>query len=173
MENEVDWFPEITKSKKKIVVVGGGIAGLEAAWVASARGNEVTLFSSSSELGGKIKLNASLPGCDALSSIYDYQKVMLQKTKVNVKYNWYAEVDDIVGCKPDAVILATGGSMMWPKFFKKEWFEEGIIFDLRNTILNTHNNYVCGQGEAWHACHGQMGSQALCKPISFGTLERS
>ncbi|MDC0074957.1 NAD-binding protein [Alphaproteobacteria bacterium] len=137
MENEVDWFPEITKSKKKIVVVGGGIAGLEAAWVASARGNEVTLFSSSSELGGKIKLNASLPGCDALSSIYDYQKVMLQKTKVNVKYNWYAGVDDIVNCKPDAVILATGGSMIWPKFFKKEWFEEGIIFDLRNTILNT------------------------------------
>lgn len=136
-KDEVDWFPKKSLSKRKIVVVGGGISGLEASWISASRGHDVVLFTSSGELGGKARLNATLPGCHALSSIYDYQKVMLSKTSAKINTGWHASLEDIVNCGPDAVILATGSSMIWPVSLSEELKEEGFIFDLREIISNT------------------------------------
>ncbi|MEY3137888.1 MAG: hypothetical protein RL580_1620 [Pseudomonadota bacterium] len=68
-DNEVDWQPERTTTPKKIAIVGAGPAGMEAAWIAAARGHEVTVFGASTDVGGKTRLHAALPGGESLSSV--------------------------------------------------------------------------------------------------------
>lgn len=131
LPDEVDWWPKPAAKKQRVVVVGGGIAGLEAAWVAAARGHAVTLFSASSELGGKTRLNALLPGCDPLSSIYDFQQVMAKKAGVKFELGVTVGVDEVLALAPDAVVLATGSTMAWPTMLPKAWQDEGFLLDLR------------------------------------------
>ncbi len=132
--DEVDWWPKRAADKQRVVVVGGGIAGLEAAWVAAARGHDVTLFGASSEAGGKTRLNALLPDCEALSSIYDYQLVAAGQAGVKFELGWRASAQDVLALKPDAVVLATGAQMSWPDCLPKSLQHEGFIPDLRETI---------------------------------------
>jgi 2,4-dienoyl-CoA reductase-like NADH-dependent reductase (Old Yellow Enzyme family)/thioredoxin reductase len=131
---EVDWWPEPAGAKKKIAVVGGGVAGLEAAWVAAARGHDVTLYSAGSELGGKIRLNALIPTCDPLSSIYDYQQVMARKAGVRYELGWRVTADELIAARPDAVVLATGATMIWPEQLPDSLRDEGFILDLRTIV---------------------------------------
>jgi 2,4-dienoyl-CoA reductase-like NADH-dependent reductase (Old Yellow Enzyme family)/thioredoxin reductase len=131
LPDEVDWWPQPAARKQNVVVVGGGIAGLEAAWVAAARGHRVTLFSASSELGGKTRLNALLPGSDPLSSIYDFQQVMAKKAGVRYELGVRADAAAVLALAPDAVVLATGSTMSWPTMLPAAWQEEGWLLDLR------------------------------------------
>lgn len=133
-EDEVDWWPSPTRRPRRLTVVGGGLAGLETAWVAAARGHHVTLFSQSGDLGGKGRLYASLPDCEAVSSIYDYQLWAGQRAGVDYRTSFQATYDDIVATEPDAVVLATGGEMLWPPQLPEEWREWGILPDLWTTI---------------------------------------
>ena len=67
-----------------VVIVGAGVAGMEAAWVAAGRGHHVTVYGRSSEVGGKTRLHALLPGGEALSSIYDYQHAAARREAAGV-----------------------------------------------------------------------------------------
>jgi phytoene dehydrogenase-like protein len=71
--DEVDWWPSPSTLGRRVVVVGTGVAGMEAAWIAAARGHQVTAFGRSAEVGGKTRLHSLLPGGEPLSGIYDYQ----------------------------------------------------------------------------------------------------
>jgi len=132
--DEVDWWTTRTLQPRRLTVVGGGLAGLETAWVAAARGHHVTLFSQSSELGGKGRLYASMPDCEAVSSIYDYQIWAGQRAGVNYKTSFQAGIDDIIATAPDAIVLATGGEMLWPPQLPDEWREWGVLPDLWTAI---------------------------------------
>ncbi len=132
--DEVDWWPDPAPETRRVAVVGGGPAGLEAAWVAAARGHDVTLFTASSELGGRLRLNAELPGCEALSSVYDYQKVAANQAGVRIELGWRVSAEDVLAHKPDAVVLATGSDMAWPGFLPDELRDEGFIPDLRAAV---------------------------------------
>jgi 2,4-dienoyl-CoA reductase-like NADH-dependent reductase (Old Yellow Enzyme family) len=93
---------------RRIVVVGGGPAGLEAARVAAERGHQVVLFEATGELGGHIRLEASIPHRHELRGISDYYRRQLERLGVAVRLGIVATGEIVRGERPDAVIVATG-----------------------------------------------------------------
>ncbi|MDB9817718.1 FAD-dependent oxidoreductase, partial [Amylibacter sp.] len=94
---------------KKIVIVGAGPAGLEAARVAAERGHEVVVFEAQSDPGGQIRLTAKSPRRREMISIIDWRMAQCAARSVEFKFNNWAEADDIISLNPDIVIIATGG----------------------------------------------------------------
>jgi 2,4-dienoyl-CoA reductase-like NADH-dependent reductase (Old Yellow Enzyme family) len=131
---EVDWWPRPAHTPRRIVVIGAGIAGMEAAWVTAARGHHVTVLTSSGDIGGKTRLLAGLPGGEALSSIYDYQALTAKKAGVHLEFGIRASARDVLELAPDAVVIATGSTMSWPPSFPAQWRESGICSDLRDCV---------------------------------------
>jgi 2,4-dienoyl-CoA reductase-like NADH-dependent reductase (Old Yellow Enzyme family)/thioredoxin reductase len=132
---EADWRPAPAEVPRRVVVVGAGIAGLEAAWVAAARGHQVTVFGNSEEPGGKTRLHAELPGGENLSSIYDYQYVTGRRHGVRYEFGGPAGLAAISALAPDLVILATGAGPAVPDFLPGEYAEQGLVPDLRTLML--------------------------------------
>jgi dimethylglycine catabolism A len=120
--------------RKQVVVVGAGIGGLEAAWVAGTRGHAVTVLGRSGEVGGKLRLQARLPGGEQLSSIYDYQFTAAQNAGVHFELGIEATVEDVLSLRPDAVVLATGARMIWPRCLPPGLRQEGVVQDLRTAL---------------------------------------
>jgi len=131
MQEEADYRPRPAPRRRRIVVVGAGPAGLEAAWVAAARGHEVTVLGSGAEPGGKVRLHAALPGGENLSSVYDYQTLAARRAGARLELGIRASVNDVISLAPDAVVLATGASMGWPTMLPEAWRHEGLVPDLR------------------------------------------
>ncbi len=123
------WNPTTAEIKKNVVVVGAGIAGLEAAHVAAARGHQVTVLGSSPEFGGKTRVHADLPGGENLSSIYDYQYLAGQRAGVKYILDGPASAKAVLDLQPDTVLLATGSSTALPAWLDPDWAE--MIPDLR------------------------------------------
>lgn len=105
------------ETKKKVLVVGGGPAGMEAARVAALRGHDVTLVEKNRQLGGLVPLAGLIKGLELedLPSLLDYLKTQITKTGVKVQLGVEATAESIQAMKPDAVILATGGVLTAPE----------------------------------------------------------
>ncbi|MBV8650881.1 MAG: FAD-dependent oxidoreductase, partial [Alphaproteobacteria bacterium] len=95
---------------RKIVVVGGGPAGLEAARVCGERGHRVTLFEAADRLGGQVLLAARASWRRDIVGIIDWRRQELERLGVDVRLNAYAERADVLKEQPDVVIVATGGT---------------------------------------------------------------
>jgi len=94
---------------RKVVVVGAGPAGLEAARVSAERGHAVTLFEAADRPGGQVRLAARLPRRRELIGIVDWRAEMCARRGVDMRFNTYAEAADVLALEPDVVIVATGG----------------------------------------------------------------
>ena len=95
---------------KRVVVVGGGLAGLEAAWVAAARGHRVTLLERQTSLGGKIRLAARLPGRAEIADFAGWRAAECERRGVDVRLGVEATADAVLALAPEAVVVATGGT---------------------------------------------------------------
>jgi len=100
---------EPAANRRRVIVVGGGPAGLEAAWVAAARGHDVMLIERAETLGGKIPLAASLPGRGELADLAAWRGHECARRGVNVELGVEATTNLVLAFQPDAVIVATGG----------------------------------------------------------------
>ena len=94
---------------RKVVVVGAGPAGLEAAHASAARGHAVVLFEAAAEAGGQVRLTAQLKRRREIMGIIDWRLAQCEKHGVSMRFNLYAEMDDILAEEPDIVVIATGG----------------------------------------------------------------
>ncbi|HRL95396.1 MAG TPA: NADPH-dependent 2,4-dienoyl-CoA reductase [Pseudomonas sp.] len=105
-ETELNYIA--TTQVKKVAVVGAGPAGLSAATVAAERGHSVTLFDSSSEIGGQFNVAKQVPGKEEFFETLRYFKRKLETTGVDLRLNTRVSVDDLVAGGFDEIILATG-----------------------------------------------------------------
>jgi 2,4-dienoyl-CoA reductase-like NADH-dependent reductase (Old Yellow Enzyme family)/thioredoxin reductase len=95
--------------KRKVVVVGAGPAGLEAARVAAERGHDVVVFEALGKPGGQVRLTARSAKRQEMIGIIDWRMEQCTARGVEFRFDTWAEEGDILAQRPDVVIVATGG----------------------------------------------------------------
>ncbi|MGM8849762.1 dimethylglycine demethylation protein DgcA [Salinicola halophyticus] len=112
--------------KRRVVVVGGGPGGMEAARVAAERGHDVTLFEAQPQLGGQITLAAKAPQRDQIAGITRWYEMELARLGVEIKLESRADDSTIRDLQPDVVVLANGGHPFLEQV--PEWgAEDGLV----------------------------------------------
>ena len=97
------------EAHKRVVVVGGGPAGLEAARVCASRGHEVILLEALDRLGGQVQLAAKAAWRREILGVTNWLGDEVRHHGVDVRLSVYAEHETVVGLEPDIVVIATGG----------------------------------------------------------------
>ncbi len=103
------------EAPKRVVVIGGGPAGLEAATIAAERGHRVTLLERADRTGGQTIVTAMAPGRSEWGDIARYMDARARRAGVNIRTGVEATAETVIAGSPDAVVLATGASPYIPE----------------------------------------------------------
>ena len=118
-DSDVDRIPLTpAEAKKKVLVIGGGVGGMEAARIAALRGHDVTLMEKESELGGIVSALSRTKLTHEFKNIVSYLGTQMKKLRVDVRVCKEATVADVDAIKPDVVVVACGSSMVIPDIAK-------------------------------------------------------
>lgn len=117
---------------KKVMVVGGGPGGMNAAWLSAQRGHKVSLFEKSNHLGGQLVLGSNSRYKHELRKLIDYHRYMIEKNGVKCFFNHKVDLDTIKEEQPEVIILANGSL---PDLPPVEGIENPIVVSL-SRILN-------------------------------------
>jgi NADPH-dependent 2,4-dienoyl-CoA reductase/sulfur reductase-like enzyme len=112
-ENEFVLKP--ANKPKKVLIIGGGLAGLETARIAASRGHQVSIHEESDELGGQWLLAAAPPHKMGFKSLTNYLTGQIRKLGVEVELGKKVTLAAVVANKPDAVVIATGATPLIPQ----------------------------------------------------------
>ena len=115
-ENGYEYERTITPSdeKKKVVVIGGGVAGMEAARVASVKGHEVVLFEKETTLGGQLNIASVPPRKSEMNRALRYLTNEMKELHVDLRLGRTADAEMILAENPDNVIVAAGAHNVIP-----------------------------------------------------------
>ncbi len=140
------WHPERIRPKTsdaKVLVVGAGPAGLEAAMSAGRRGYEVVLAEAGRTLGGRVEREARLPGLAAWIRVVDYRKGQLERlANVELAFESRLTADEILGYDFDHVAVATGAR--WNRDAAGRWHPRGLVFGPDVQVL-TPDDLMAGE----------------------------
>lgn len=144
MEEEAYIIKPVQKPKH-IVVIGGGIGGMEVARIADLRGHRVTLLEKSGELGGAFIAAAAMDFKEMDAKLLEWYRTQMAKSNVDVRL--HTEADDQLLCelKPDEVVIATGAKA---RTLPINGFEHTVsaIDILRNRVAPGHRVVIIGGG---------------------------
>jgi dimethylglycine catabolism A len=122
--------------RRRVVVVGGGPAGMEAARVCAQRGHQVTLFEKAPALGGQITLAARAPARDQMAGITRWLSMELARLKVDLRLGVAADAAAVRALSPEIVVVATGGVPDLAEF--ADWrAAEGNIVGAHDVLAGT------------------------------------
>lgn len=99
-----------TDSPVRVMVVGGGPAGMEAALIARTRGHDVTLYERSGSLGGQVNHLAKIPYRDEFLGVVSWRRKQIDKVEVKVVLNTEVTTELVAQERPDVVVVATGST---------------------------------------------------------------
>ena len=139
-------FPPADR-KKRVAVIGGGVAGMEAAISAADRGHEVVLYEKTGKLGGQALLSDVMPFKKEMKLFHEYLERQVKKRRsIVVMMNTTATRDMIDELDPDAVIVAVGAEQIVPKI---PGIEKAMLsFDVfGNEDKVGHNVLIVGGGD--------------------------
>jgi len=122
--------------KKRVMVIGGGPAGLEAARVATLRGHTVTLYEKTGELGGQILIAAKAPTRQEIAGITRWLALQVQKLGVDIHLNTEVTPELVLKENPDAVVVATGSV---PSSLSVPGATDQTLVDERSVLLGKVN----------------------------------
>ena len=149
-EEDLDFEPAVTP--KRVMVVGGGPAGMEAAWAASQRGHQVTLCEQTDRLGGMLQIGSRPPGKDKLLWLLDMLNRQLVETHVDIRLSTRVTRDIVEYARPDVVILATGTLPWLPPLQGLESPNVVIAWDVLRDEVSIENEQVAIIGGGMVAC---------------------
>ncbi|MCI9467826.1 MAG: FAD-dependent oxidoreductase [Oscillospiraceae bacterium] len=139
---------EKAQTVRNVIVVGGGIAGMEAARVAKLRGHNVTLYEKRGELGG----NANAAGAHhfkfEIKNLNLWYQQQMKELGIPVKMNTALDAEQVKALKPDAIILATGSNPLMPSFIPGVDHKKAVccVDAIRETVPLGQKVVVVGGG---------------------------
>ena len=114
---ESTWHsPSAPPEPRRVVVAGGGPAGLEAARLAAGSGHQTVLFESASAVGGQLRIAGAGPTREELLDFVFYLERELERLEVDVRRGSRATAESVLGESPDLVVCATGATPQAPSF---------------------------------------------------------
>lgn len=148
---------------KSVLVVGGGVAGLEAARVAAERGHRVTLCEAGPRLGGNFRLAGEQPRRAQILDLIEWYERQLMKLQVDLRPNTYMDADEVADFGADEIILATGSlpagtgfQKALPQFDALPGLEKGNVFSAEEVMAREarpgNKVIVLDEGGNWKGC---------------------
>ncbi len=148
------------KKRKKVVVIGGGPAGMTAAQTCAKRGHKVVLFEKNNALGGLLQDASALPVKDLMRKYLQWSVKQTEMLDIDIRLNTEATIGQIEDEMPDAVIVATGSKYIVPPI-------EGIDLPMVKMVSEADKNIndigkrviVCGAGISGIECAASLAQQ--------------